>query len=105
MRATAPTETRKIIVGANLQTHDAVHVLAARGKQQDRNPRFVAQPPQHFEAIQAGQHDVEHHQQKVSIQRHLQAASSVGRGLDLKAFRGQILAHQAAQFNVVIDDQ
>ena len=53
---------RQVIVGAELQADDAVHILAARGQHDDRDLALLAQAAQDLEAIDAGQHDVEHHQ-------------------------------------------
>ena len=118
-RGTCPTQDRpdaghqfprierlgKIVVSADFESDDTVNVFAARGEQEHRNPGLVAQPPQHFESVQAREHYIQDHQQKVSVERLLQTAISVRGGFDLKALGRQILAHQAAQFDVVIDNE
>jgi hypothetical protein len=52
---------RQIIVGAHLQAHDAIRLLAATGQYQHWSLRMNAQTAQHFEPVHAGQHHVENH--------------------------------------------
>jgi hypothetical protein len=53
---------RDVVVGADLETDDAVALLGARGQHDDRNRggRLVgAQRPAHLETAEAGQHHIE----------------------------------------------
>lgn len=49
----------QIIVRADLQTHDPVGLLAARGQHQHRHAGGSANPPQNFQPVDAGKHDIE----------------------------------------------
>jgi hypothetical protein len=51
-----------VVVGSGLQSHDDVHVVAARGRHEDRQ-RLVqgTHGAAHVQAGHAGQHQVEHH--------------------------------------------
>ena len=51
-----------VIVGAHLQAHDAVGLLAHGGQQDDRDPRRLAQVPAEREPVLARHRDVEHHE-------------------------------------------
>ena len=96
---------RQIIVGADLKANNAVDIFSARGQQQHRQPRGRADAPQHFETIDPGQHDIQHHQQVTAAGGALQAALAVMHGIDHEAFRLQILAHQRAKFDIIVDHQ
>ena len=51
----------QVVVGAGVETGDAVGDAIARGQQQDRRlDARRAQPAADLEAVDAGQHDVEH---------------------------------------------
>ena len=49
----------EIIVGADLQSDDPIHLFAARGQHQDRRLSARAEDAAHLEPIDVGQHDVE----------------------------------------------
>ena len=52
----------QVVVGAGFQPAHAVFDSVTRGEQQHRHPAAArAQPPHHFEAVHAGQADIEHH--------------------------------------------
>src|SRR5205823_3283610 len=67
----------QIIVGTQFEAHDAVFVLAARRKHQDGQPRLTAHTLQNFETIEAGQHDVKHHQVIAAVQGRCQTAAAI----------------------------
>jgi len=53
----------EVIISAELQAGDSIIQFAARGQDQDTMRHMLgAQSPQHFEAIDSGQTDVEHEQ-------------------------------------------
>ena len=64
----------KIIVGAQLEADDAIHVFAARGQHQHRDAAGEAQPLEDFETVQAGQHDIQHDQVIAALLRGFQRA-------------------------------
>ena len=96
---------RKIIVGADFQSNNAVDILAARRQQQYRNLRHTANAPQHFEAIDAREHYIEDNQCIVVGQCLLQALFAVVDSLQAEPFRGQIFLHQGTQFDIVVYHQ
>ena len=50
----------QVVVGAQLEADDAVHGVAARGQHQDRRLRAGAHAPADLEAVDIGQHQIEH---------------------------------------------
>src|ERR1700730_13886218 len=95
----------KIIVGADFEAYNSVHIFTARREQQDGNPRRVSYSPQYVEAVHAGQHYVQHDQQVISVEGAIEAAGAVMNRFYLKALGLKILTYQAAQFHIVVDDQ
>src|SRR5205807_5115481 len=95
----------KIIVGADLKSHDAIHILAARGEEEHRNTRAVPDAAQHIKTIQTWKHDIEHDQKVIAGHGASEPRLSVMHGLYLKAFRRQVFADQRAKLNVIVDDQ
>src|SRR5450759_386914 len=55
----------EVIVGAQLQAHYLVHLGLTRCEHDDRDLRSLADLPEHFQAVLAGEHDVQH--QKVGF--------------------------------------
>ena len=72
----------EVVVGAQFEADDAVDILAAGGEHHDRNFALLAQAAEDFEAVDAGQHDVEDHQAKVAAQGRFQAAPAFVFALD-----------------------
>ena len=96
---------RQIIVGAQFQAHDAVHIFAARGQHQHRDFAFLPQPLENLEAVDARQHDIEHHQVDAGLQRLLQTAVAFVGRLHGEALAAQEFAEQRGEFGIVIDQQ
>jgi hypothetical protein len=48
------------VVGAHLQPHDLVPLAGARGEHEDGHAHLAAQDAAHLEAVQTGQHHVQH---------------------------------------------
>ncbi len=96
---------RQIIVGAQFQPHDAVHVFAARGQHEHRHLALLAKPLENLETVNAGEHDIEHHQVDSGLQGFLQPAIAFVRRLHREALAAQEFAEQGSEFGVVIDQQ
>src|SRR5216683_2931236 len=96
----------QIIVGAHLEADDAVDVLALGRQHQDRHARAGAEPPADREPVFARQHDVEHHEIRLAqggaeaIERRAAVAH-----IDAKALAREIVAQQAPDLDVVLDDE
>src|SRR4030095_10083058 len=69
------------------------------------NARTSPDTSKHIEAIRPWQHHVEHHQVVLVGKSTIDATLSVVNGFHGVAFGLQILAHQFAKADVVIDDQ
>ena len=65
-----PERLGDVVVGAGVETHDDVGLLAAGGQHDDREP-FVAgaQGPAHGEAVEVGQGQVEQHEVDAAARR------------------------------------
>ena len=96
----------QVVVRAQLQADDLVHLLVARGQEQDR--RLVAraaQPAQHLEAVDARQADVEDHEVGCVVRRELEAFFAVARDGDLVALLLECVLDAPRDGVFVLDDQ
>jgi hypothetical protein len=93
----------KIIVGADLEADDAVHIFSARRQQQHRQLRRRANPPQDFKTVDAGQHHIQHCQKIFAGCGLLQSAFAIVDAVDCEALGLQIFSHQVAEFHVIVD--
>ncbi len=94
----------KIIVGAQLQTDNAIHVFAARGQHQHRDAAVDAQTLENLKPIQAGKHDIQHDQVVAALLRRLQRRVPLMNALHREALALQKLLEQRAQLSIVVDD-
>ncbi len=92
----------QVVVGAQFQAHDAVHILAARGQHDDRDLALSAQPAENLEAVDARQHDVQHHQVDARFQSLRQAAIAFVLAAHREALPLQKLPQKGAEFGIVI---
>jgi hypothetical protein len=95
----------EIVVGAHLQSDDAVGLLAARGEHDDRHVRAAAQVAAQLQPVGARQHQVEDDQVGTRGLERAAHGLAVRRGGDAVALLVQILAQEAARLGVVVDDQ
>jgi Ca2+-binding EF-hand superfamily protein len=97
---------REVVVGANLEAHDAVDVIALRGEHDDRDVvGALAQAPADGEAVFARQHEVEHHQVVAYAREASVHGLRIGHRLDRETLLGQITLEKIAQAQVVVDDE
>ena len=82
---------RQIVVGAHLESDDAVDVLAF-GRQHDDRHRLAgaAQPAAYRQAVFAGEHEVQHDEMRRIALQLLVEIARVGKGRDVEALLGQI---------------
>src|SRR5579884_236641 len=95
----------QIVVSADLQSYDAVDILAARREHEHRDVRFSSQASQHLQAVKSGQHHIEHHQIHRGLQRGLQSIGARVRRLYVKPLPAQILIEQRAQLCVIVNQE
>ena len=96
----------QVIVGAHLETDDAVDVLALRG-QHDDGHRFArrAQAAAYREPVLAGQHEVEDHEaRRIALQLAVEVARIGQRG-HLEPLLAQVTREKIAQPDIVVDDE
>src|SRR5271170_2339445 len=86
----------EIIIGAQLEAHDPVDIIAAGGEHQDR--RFVgsAECAQNIEAADAWQHDVQNHDFKVVGLQFRESVAAVVHAFYVEVFRIQIFGQHLA---------
>ena len=95
----------QVVVGAHLQSDDAVGLLAARGEHDDRDVGVGAQVAAQREAVVAGQHQVEHHQVECAPVQRLPHGAAIGDRGRAQAVLLEIAAEQGPDLGVVVDDQ
>jgi hypothetical protein len=95
----------QVVVGADFEADDAVHVLALGGQHDDRRAVVGrAQAAADREPIFAGHHEVEHDQvDRVAQQDAVQRLAILGHD-DFESFLGEVAAQQVADARVVVDD-
>jgi hypothetical protein len=99
---------RQIIVGAEAEPQDSIGIGTPGGEEQNRDRvATVAEPTTHLEAVDAGQHDVQHDEIESVGPRFdgLQSPLSRVHGLDLETVQGQRLAQTVGEVWIVLDQQ
>ena len=96
----------EIIVGAHLETDDAIDVFAF-GCQHDDRDRFAgaAEATAHRQAVLAWQHQIQHDQMRRITLHFLVELIRIGERGHLKPLLGQVARQQVAQANVIVDDK
>ena len=94
----------EVVVGAELESDNAVDILATGRQHQHWNPALGAKSLQNLEAVQAGQHDIENNKVVAALLGLRQAGLAVVGALDGKAFPLQKLFQKPAEFDVVVDN-
>ena len=98
----------QVVVGADLQAHDAVGGLTARCQHQQRQPSRAglgAQFAREVQAVTVGQHQVE---QQCVVMGLFQAVTTGGQragGVDFKTAAAQVVADHVGQAHVVVNQQ
>ena len=98
-----------VVVGAELEAAHAIELGAARREHDHRHAAgraaAAADPPAHLEAVEVGQHDVEHDQVVAPGERPVDALAAARDHLDLIALRGQGVLEAHADRRIVLDDE
>jgi hypothetical protein len=96
----------QVVVGAQLQPEDAVHFARPRADDDDRRvARHGAGAAADLEAVDAGQHQVEHQRVPAAALQFAQAGMAVGGMLHGIALVAQVHAQKFGDVGVVLDDQ
>lgn len=97
---------REVIVGAEFEAENPVHLARARARDDDRRvARHRAGAPADFEAVDAGQHQIENQRVPVSLLEQTQAFGAVRAVDDFVALVAQMQAQHVGDVGVVFDDQ
>ena len=94
-----------IVIGAQLQADDLVHVVGAGGEDDDGDVARLAQLAADLEAVHLRHHDVEDDQVGLVGLDLLQRLTAVIGGLDLESFLGEVEAGELDDIPLVVDDQ
>jgi hypothetical protein len=92
-----------VVVGADLEPRQPLVLLAQRGQHHHRDGPPLAQPPADLEAVDAGQHQVEHHQVGGALGDHAQCLVAVADALHAVAVAHQVALDYVRHRRVVID--
>ena len=95
----------QVVVGAPLEADDALGQRAARGQHQHRHIAIGAEQAHHLEAVDLGQHQVQHDEGRVLGARLAQGLAAVVGGDDVEALALEVGAHEGHDLAVVIDDE
>jgi len=95
----------EVIVGAELQADDAVHVVAAGGEHQDRSLVRGAEFAQDVEAADVRQHDVQDQDFEIADLERGQSVGAVMHARHLEMLGFQIFREHLAQLAIVVDEQ
>ena len=95
----------EIVVGADLESDDAVRVLAARGQHQDRRLRAGADRATDLEAVDIGQHHVENDGVERGRFERGEPIAAAETALDDEPGRAQIVRQHGGEARIVVDDE
>src|SRR6266849_456659 len=95
-----------VVIGAEFETHNLIHFLAARREHDDRNRGALRlQLLAHIQSAHAWHHHVEHHQVWGILQGQLEPFHAVESRYHLKALVLEIIAESRNHVRLILDDQ
>lgn len=94
-----------VVIGAELETQDAVDVVAAGGEHDHGQVAVGAQPPQHVEAAGLGQHDIQQQELRPAGQHLVEGPFDRAGGRYVEAVFAQILGQKLRELGVIIEQQ
>lgn len=94
-----------VIICAEAETANLVHVIRVRRHHQDRHIQLLAQPLADGKPVHARQHQSQQNKVKCARERRVQPAQTVIRRLDLHAVELQIVALNFRDLMVVFNEQ
>ncbi len=95
----------EVVVGAELEAHDAVGFLAAARQHDDGNLRIVPQAPGERHAVLAAQLEVENHEVHHLLGEHHLHRAAVGDRRDFQLVLAEIVGNELPDHRIVVDDQ
>jgi hypothetical protein len=95
----------QIVVCADFKAYDAIHIFASGGEQKHRQARSGSKAAQHFKAVNARQHYIEHNQQVIAFGGALQTTLAIVGRLYRESLGLQVFAYERAKFHVVVDNK
>ena len=96
----------QVLIGAGAEAAHLVGLLAARGEHQDgRREAIAPELLEHFEAVHAGEHDIEDEQIGFRGARGGQTAGTILRMQNREAFDLEIVPDRGGELDVVFDQQ
>ena len=96
---------RQVVVGADFESDNPVHVFAAGREQNNGHRRAAPQAAQDFESVLLGQHHVEDDELVPAARGKLDGAGAGMMRDDLESFVREELADEIAQLPVVVHDE
>ena len=95
----------EVIVGADFQADDAVHVVAVGGEHDDGDGGDGANFAENFEASHAGKHHVENNEGIGAGESAAEAYGAVVNGFGAQALGDEVFGDELAQFDIIINDE
>ena len=96
-----------VIVAADFETQHAVHFFGARREKHHRSARQhggLADLAAQLEAVDVGQHDVEHDEIRLAFLQGLQGSLGSAENLGLITVAGKVVVQQRGEFGLVLHD-
>ena len=96
---------REVVVAAELEAEHAVDLAVARGEEDHRDLRRLADALAHLEPVDVGEPDVEHHEPGPLVADRLEPGLA-GRGLQHPvALAGEVEVDEVGDVRLVVDDE
>ncbi len=95
----------EVMIGADFQADDALHIVAVSREHDDGNGGDGADFAEDFEAAHAGKHDVENDEGVGAGESAVQADTAVVNGFCAQALGDEVFGDEVAQFDVIINDE
>lgn len=96
---------REVIVGADLETNHPIGLVPFCGQHHNGDVRAEAEAPEHLEAVDAGEHDVEDHGVDRLGGKPGEPRFAVGRCDDDDAVPREVLLDEGAETDVIVNQQ
>ena len=92
---------RHVIVGAELQPRDAIHIVAACGEHEHGKRALFPDASQHLEPIDLRHHDIEHCEVILTRKRGTDPAAALAFDMHREPLRLEILTQQRREFRII----